>query len=299
MERQWQGKTDGSPWMQSSLVEGFRFFGLGFYYCITALVVPFYMLFGKGFKHSYRLFRRVLRHGPLASLIYSYMNHFQFGMAMIDHFACYGGKTFELTADNYGEFTALESASGPFILLSSHFGNYEICGCTFVSKIKRINVLVYNGESQTIMRNRKDVFDKNNIRMIPTSQDLSHVFLIADALDNGEIVSMPADRVFGSEKVVICNFMGRKVKFPKGPFSTISAQKVPALAVFAIKKGIKKYKISITRLECPSEGLSREKAIEFLAGQYAAALEKLVLKYPTQWFNFYDYFGYDDKNGKN
>ena len=49
---EWQGRTDGNRWMQQQLINCFRFLSLHIYYMGVAVVVPFYMLFGKGFKAS-------------------------------------------------------------------------------------------------------------------------------------------------------------------------------------------------------------------------------------------------------
>ena len=62
---------------------------------------------------------------------------------------------------------------------------------------------MFYGEKQTVMENRTDMFSDKNIRMIPVKNDMSHLFLIDHALQQGEIVSMPADRIFGSQKYVV------------------------------------------------------------------------------------------------
>ena len=54
----WQGSTDGTPWMQRTLIRLFRVLPLGVLYGCMALVIPFYMLFAKGFRASYRFFRK-------------------------------------------------------------------------------------------------------------------------------------------------------------------------------------------------------------------------------------------------
>ena len=57
----WRGKTDGTPWMQRTLVRLFRWVPLGVLYGVMALVVPFYMLLDrKGSRASYSFARRRL-----------------------------------------------------------------------------------------------------------------------------------------------------------------------------------------------------------------------------------------------
>ena len=45
---------------------------------------------------------------------------------------------------------------------------------------------------------------------------MGHLFEINAALANGEVVSMPSDRVFGSDKHLAIDFLGEKAKFPYG-----------------------------------------------------------------------------------
>ena len=66
--------------------------------------------------------------------------------------------------------------------------------------LNAINALVFGGETETVMENRQRLLSQNNMNMIAVKEDLSHLFAINAALDNGEMVSMPADRIFGSQK---------------------------------------------------------------------------------------------------
>ncbi|MBR6920172.1 MAG: acyltransferase, partial [Bacteroidales bacterium] len=81
--RPWSGRTDGLPWMQQSLVVMLRFLPLWLLYGIMALVLPFYLFFGKGFKPMYRFFRTAFGYGALKSCGYVWRNHFQFGQVVL------------------------------------------------------------------------------------------------------------------------------------------------------------------------------------------------------------------------
>lgn len=161
-------------------------------------------------------------------------------------------------------------------MLSSHVGCYEMAGYSLVSQNKRFSALVYGGESATIMKNRAKVLAANNIGMITTQEDMSHVFAIHNALSAGEIVSIPADRRFGSKKHVCCQFFGEEAKFPMGAFSVAKAHEAEMLAVFVMKESMRRYRIHIREVHTTQE--------------YATALEEIVRKYPEQWFNYFDFW---------
>ncbi len=274
---EWSGKTDGQPWMQRSLIAMFRVVPLWLPYGVMALVVPFYMIFNrKGYKAMYRFFRERIQFGRWKSFWKVYANHFRFGQIILDRFGVYAGKKYHFITEGQELMDELETHPEGFVNLSSHVGNYEIAGYSLKPKSKRFNALVYAGETATVMENRQRMLSQNNMSMIPVKEDMSHLFLLNNAIDNGEIVSMPADRIFGSQKAVECQFFGEKARFPMGAFALASKKNVSMLAVFVMKESYKTYHAYV-------RGIRN-------AQDFANNLEEIVRKYPTQWFNYFDFW---------
>ena len=274
---EWSGKTDGQPWMQRSLIAMFRVVPLWLPYGVMALVVPFYMIFNrKGYNAMYRFFRERMNYGRWKSFWKVYANHFRFGQIILDRFGVYAGKKYRFITEGQELMDELETHPEGFVNLSSHVGNYEIAGYSLKPKSKRFNALVYAGETATVMENRQKMLSQNNMSMIPVKEDMSHLFLLNNAIDNGEIVSMPADRIFGSQKAVECQFFGEKARFPMGAFALASKKNVPMLAVFVMKESYKTYYAFV-------RGIKN-------AQDFADNLEEIVKRYPTQWFNYFDFW---------
>ena len=287
---EWSGKTDGQPWMQRSLIAMFRVLPLWLLYGVMALVVPFYMLFSrKGYQAMYRFFRDHFGYGPLKSFCKVYANHFRFGQIILDRFGVYAGKKYKFESEGQELMDELETHPEGFLTLSCHIGNYEIAGYFMQPKHKKFNALVYAGETATVMENRQRMLSQNNMKMILVNEDMSHLFLLNSALDEGEIVSMPADRIFGSQKTVECRFFGETARFPLGGFAMAVQKGVPVLAVFVMKEGMKKYHAYVRKIECDREANKREQMSQ-LAQRYAEQLEDIVRRYPTQWFNYFDFW---------
>jgi predicted LPLAT superfamily acyltransferase len=274
--------------MQRTLIRLFRVLPLGVLYGCMALVIPFYMLFSKGFRASYSFFRKRLKYNALKSFVHVYLNEFSFGQVVLDRFAAFAGKKFEMEVPRMDLFQELCAGRDGFIQLSSHVGNYEMVGYSLVSP-KRINALVYGGETATVMENRAALFGQTNVRMVPVSEDMSHIFVLNSALADGEIASVPGDRVFGSQKTVECLFLGKMAKFPAGPFVLAVKRDVPVLTVFVMKVGRRKYKVLLDVLPEP-ESESAQGCVLDLADAYASHLETVVRMYPDQWYNFYDFW---------
>ena len=274
---EWSGKTDGQPWMQRSLIAMFRVVPLWLPYGVMALVVPFYMIFNrKGYNAMYRFFRERMNYGRWKSFWKVYANHFHFGQIILDRFGVYAGKKYRFITEGQELMDELETHPEGFVNLSSHVGNYEIAGYSLKPKSKRFNALVYAGETATVMENRQKMLSQNNMSMIPVKEDMSHLFLLNNAIDNGEIVSMPADRIFGSQKAVECQFFGEKARFPMGAFALASKKNVPMLAVFVMKESYKTYHAYVREIKN--------------AQDFADNLEEIVKRYPTQWFNYFDFW---------
>lgn len=278
----WTGKTDGTPWMQRSLLHLVRVLPLWFMYGIMALVIPFYILFNhRGRLSSWRYFRIRLGYPAIRSAAGVYANMFNMGMVVLDRFAAYAGKKFRLNQEESVLFDRYSLEDDAFVILSSHVGNYEMAGYSLLSP-KHMNVLVYEGETATVMANRTRLFKDSNVTMVPVKEDMSHLFIMSSALSRGEIVSLPADRVFGSPKAARCSFLGADASFPAGPFTLAKTRDAKALAMFSIKTGLRSYRVIARPISAES--------VPAMAQEFACELEKVVRRWPNQWYNFYDFW---------
>ena len=289
-QKQWAGTTYGNGWMHKSLVIILRYIDIRILYLFASVfVVPVCIVLNPSRKTAYSYFREILKYGKLKAAWATYINHCKFAQVVIDKFAMYAGKQFNVVVDGMDKFNALASGDEGFLHLSSHIGNYEIAGYTLVSERKTINAVVYGYEKASVMENRNNMFTKTNIKMITLKEDMSHLFEIDQALSQGDIVSFPTDRFMGQTKCIESDFLGKKAKFPQGPFSVAAMRGLNVLAVNVMKTGLKSYKIFVTPLNYDKQQ-SRKEQIRQLSEAYIAELEKRVLEYPTQWYNFFEFW---------
>ena len=278
--------------MHRSLVWSLQWMDVRLLYVLTSLIVmPVCLLLNTNHSrtYAYRYFRYRLRYGKLRAAWSTYINHCLFSQIVIDRFAVFAGKRFKVEIEGYEQFLRLEKQEKGFLIFSSHVGCYEVAGYTLTSKLKRFNALVYGGEKAFIMEGRQEVLGLHNIRMVPVRDDMTHLFLINEAIDNNEIVSMPADRIVGSAKSVTSCFMGATARFPLGPLSIATIKGLDALAVNVVKVASKHYKVFVAPLSYDKKAPRREQ-MQQLSNSYVAELETIVRQYPLQWFNFYDFW---------
>ena len=289
-EREWIGATYGSGWMHKWLVKSLKIFDVRFLYAFSyVFVVPVCVLINKSRKTTYHFLRRRIGYGRWKAAWKTYVNHCFFSQVVIDRFAMYAGKKFKVEIEGYDHFLRLSRKPEGFVQLSAHVGNYEIAGYTLVAEDKPFNALVYFGEKDSVMANRNQMFERTNIKMIQAKQDMSHVFEMNNALASGDTLSMPADRIQGSRKHLDLLFLGKSAQFPAGPFSMTTIRGVDALAVNVMKVAAKSYKIYITPLKYDKTADKIQQIMQ-LAEAYVAELERIVRLYPTQWYNYYEFW---------
>jgi len=290
-EQEWAGTTYGNEWMHKWLIRMLRYIDVRILYLFVALfIIPVCLVLNPSRGIAYRYFRQRIGYGRMKSAWKTYVNHCLFGQVVVDKFAMYAGKKFVVEIENYNEFIdrAARKEEG-FVQLSAHIGNYEIAGYTLAVEGKRFNALVFAGEKASVMRNRSKMFTGTNINMIAIQPDMSHLFEIDKALTDGGIVSMPADRINGSKKCIELDFLGAKAKFPLGPFSVATMRGLDVLAVNVMKDSLTSYKIYVTPLAYDKEA-TRQEQIKQLSEAYVAELEKRVRQYPTQWYNYFEFW---------
>ena len=289
-EKAWAGTTYGNGMMHKWLIRVLKWMDVRMLYVFAAIfIVPVCLLINKSCGIIYRYFRSRHKYGPIKSAWLTYVNHCLFSQVVIDRFAMYAGKRFRIEIEGLEYFNLLTKQPSGFIQLSSHIGNYEIAGYSLVAEDKPFNALVFFGEKESVMRNRNQMFSDTNIRMISVKEDMSHLFLIDNAITQGEIVSMPADRIFGSSKSIDVNLLGNVASFPMGPFSVATMRSLDVLSVNVMKESCMTYKIYVKPLYY-DKNLPRKQQIAQLATKYVEELEHMLKLYPAQWYNFFEFW---------
>ena len=292
-EKKWDGTTYGNGLMHRWLISLLRRIDIRLIYIFAYVFVIPPCLFRPGFKFIYHYFRERFGQSVIRAFCNTYRNHCVFAEAVIDKFAMYAGRQFDIDIEGYDYFLQLASRPEGFVQLSSHVGNYEIAGYSLVAKDKPMNALVYFGEKASVMQNRTRMFAHTNIRMIPIREDMSHLFELDNALSNGEILSIPGDRIWGSSKTVSVSFLGKEARLPMGPFRVIATRGLNALVVHVVKVARLKYKVFVTPISYDRD-IPRNQQVTQLAQKYVEELERIVRCYPTQWYNYFDFWAKDD-----
>ena len=296
MAQGWKGQTRGGAF-------GYRFFiwlirkaGIRAAYVFLYFVVPYFVIFApRAVRSVWSYSRKSLGYGRCRSAIMVLSNFYSLGQILIDKVAINGGMPdkYSFTYENRSRFLEILDGDTGVVMIGAHVGNWEI-GVPFFDKYgKRLNIVMYDNEHEKVKRVLESNAMSHDYKVIPVNGDsLAHVFSIMDAIRNREYVCFQGDRYTGSDKTLSCMFLGHEARFPMGPFLLASRLRTPVVFYFAMREKGMEYRFHFEPV-LPEEGKSDMRS---LLEKYVSALERTVRKYPSQWFNYYDFWNYAQKN---
>lgn len=285
---QWDGKTRGSLIGYKIFLFFINFLGLGFAYLLLRVVTFYYYIFAaKPRKVLLDFYRNTLHFSDRQASRAIRRNFYIFGQTLVDRAAFLLGKdsAYSHTFENEQYLIDIRNAGKGGILLSAHLGNWETAGNLLKGRITpTINIVMLDAEVESIKKYMDLSTGGSRFKIIAIRNDLSHVIAIRNALINNEFVAIHADRYLEGAKFIELDFLGKKAKFPLGPFVIASKFDAPVTFVFAAKDGTRSYHLSAT------PPLNSKMKPEEIARLYVRELEKKVKAYPEQWFNYFNFF---------
>ena len=256
----------------------------------------------KASQHYLRLVREQLRQRNERSLepLTAFSHLMQFAHAMLDKSAVWSGafSTDRVEYDDPQFLGRFRDAGRGALFIGSHLGNIEVLrACAEVAELK-VNALVSTANSPKVNRMVAALSPQaleNLIQIDSLGPD--SIVKLQDKIRAGEHVAIAADRVSvrHTERSIRVPFLGQPAPFPEGPFILASLLACPVYLIFCLRIG-EKYKVFFEPFADPLDlpRAQRRAALERTVARYAQRLEAHCLLAPTQWFNFFDFWGKAD-----
>lgn len=183
------------------------------------------------------------------------------------------------------------------IVIGSHIGNIEMLRAInqTVSQ-KTINILILTSNSQKFLKYLNNINNKSNLNFIVVEDIHPGIITQLDEkVSAGEWVVVLADRL-NNEKTRFSQveFLSGKIKLPQGPWYLSHLLHVPVYSLFNVKINKRN---TLFFNEWGIIQLSRkdkEKDIQVYAQKFACEMERVLIKAPYDWFNFYSYWHEDN-----
>lgn len=226
----------------------------------------------------------------------TFMHLFVFATTLLDRVYLVNGRHRDLTVEVNNEqvlSNALAQGRG-CLLLGSHLGSFEMLGIIgSVEKKLAINVLMHLEDSARL----------RNLLLLPgnalpyeviTLGQPGSMLRVKECLERGEVVAILADRVYGNERTQWLPFLGRPARFSLGPMRLATITGAPAVVVFGLFRGGRRYEIVFEPLgkqRFEGAGHPAPPGPAHVLQRYVESLERHARHSPYNWFNFYDYWG--------
>jgi len=292
---QWDGKSKGKVLGYKIFIFFIQKLGIKSAYFILYFVSFYYLLFSvQGTKANLNYFHKRLGFSKLKSFLKVYKSNFIFGQTIIDKVAIsFGlGNKFTYNHDGGEVIKELLKNKKGGILISAHVGNFEIAEYFFseIDEFSQINLVTTDNEHRAIKDYLESISIKSSIKFIIIKEDMSHIFSINNALNNNELICITGDRYFEGSKILSEELLGKKANFPAGPFLLGSRLKVPVIFVYVMRETNKHYHLYAI------EAKFKHKDAQDLLKKYTESMEKILQKYPYQWFNYFDFWNEIKRN---
>jgi predicted LPLAT superfamily acyltransferase len=271
---------------------------------LTPIVVYFFVTGGEARKASmnylqtlFALPRQRAAIVPSPSWLHVFRHLHEFAENLLDRLIVWSGDAERICIDEPGTeyLRDLTRQRRGGILLCSHLGSYDMLRLLSGQMGIVVNVLMFTRHSARINAFFRRLNPGLELHLIDFQPDsISAVLQMKAAIDRGEFLGLMGDRVWVTERErsVSIPFLGRRARFPLGPFLLQSVLGCPLFLTTCIRTGPGHYAVS-TQPFAPAGAVprrNRAKSAEDLARRYAAALEEWCLRAPYQWFNFFDFW---------
>ena len=180
-----------------------------------------------------------------------------------------GGRNFD---------AALQRAKGA-VLVTGHFGSWELMGARLKSQGYPVNFLVGEQTNTAVDNIMNDLRRSKGIGIISMGVSMRNVL---KALKQNQFVAMLSDQDAGSRGVFV-DFMGRPASTPFGPASFAVRTGAALICGFIVREGLSRHRVILEPPLLPVPGASDAEESLRLTQEYTSLLEKYVRERPDHW----------------
>jgi KDO2-lipid IV(A) lauroyltransferase len=200
---------------------------------------------------------------------------------------------FELPAANRSFFQDLRARGRGVILVSGHYGNWEI-GSVLIRRVFDLpmTVVAMSEPSPAVNRIRRQIRDSLGADTIEVRQSFDTALRIRRRLAENHMVAMLIDRHYGRDRVPVTLF-DRPAWFLRTPLLMAHVTGAPVVPCFIERS---EHTVPARFTPVPSRPihvsseLPREEAIRRAAQEVADALAGRIRQRPELWYHFYRYW---------
>jgi KDO2-lipid IV(A) lauroyltransferase len=177
-----------------------------------------------------------------------------------------------------------------FLLVTGHVGNWEMGAVTLRRHGLTPAVVGQPELSPRVQEMRQSLRERVGVESIDIGTSMSTAFRVRRAVDGGRAVAMLVDRAYPEDRVEV-PFFGKPTPFLRSPALLARFCACPILPGFFVRRPDGAYSNVWGELLDPDPAVPPEADAARLMGRIASDLERVIRAHPTQWFNFYRFWG--------
>jgi predicted LPLAT superfamily acyltransferase len=295
----------GDPFLFRLFMAQVKFLGRTANYALAYFITIYYVLLSPRLVRMVTRFHERVRRitgdpRPVRPLRTTWRQTRQFGGSLIDRISVFvhHSRSFECTHEGVEHVRAvLENPRGS-IIVGAHFGNWEVAAVLLKHHYHAvIHVVLFEDQVKKLGKFLKRI-QGDTLRFVVLERDWNWNFMkLHGVLKGGGVVAIMGDRVLPGHPSAEVDFLGGKVTLPTGPYTLAAIYGARIVQAFGIKTARNRYHFQALppREVRFTDRASREAVVAAAAQDFATHLERLVLRHPDQWYNFYDYWNEGDR----
>ncbi len=177
-----------------------------------------------------------------------------------------------------------------FLLVTGHVGNWEVGAVTLRRHGLTPAVVGQPELDPNVQEMRLELREGLGVESIDIGTSMGTAFKVRSAVDRGRAVALLVDRAYPEDQVVV-PFFGRPTPFLRSPALLARFCGCDVLPGFFLRDPDGSYRNVWGEPLAADPSLSPEEDAVRILSRVAADLEGVVRANPTQWFNFYSYWG--------
>lgn len=171
------------------------------------------------------------------------------------------------------------------VVLTSHFGSWEIAAHLMQRYGRRVNVVMAREANPSVEAFQSSLRERYGLRVLHSDSSPFASLNMLQALRRGEVVAIQMDRSAPGQVTRPIEFFGAPAHFQYGPFALARLADVPLWPVFAARLGVRSYRIMPEPLRTIPRDASEDDVLAVMA-DVVRSFETYVRTYPNQWFQF-------------
>jgi lauroyl/myristoyl acyltransferase len=273
----------GARWLPMPVLNGINLFG-------NSLAIAFLRETRAGIREN---FRRALGGSAASAASLTRRLFFEYGRATIDVWRLRSEAFVPRITTFAGDATTLAASrrgGRGFLLVTGHVGNWEMGAVTLRSHGLTPAVVGQPELDRNVQEMRLQLRSRLGVESIDIGSSMATAFRVRASIDRGRAVALLVDRAYPEDQVIV-PFFGQPTPFLRSPALLARFCGCDVLPGFFLRAPDGSYANIWGQAMQSDANLSPEEDAVRIMSRVAANLETVVRAHPTQWFNFYKFWG--------